>query len=357
MTQLGRPGRRRRRPRSAQPVYAFNTDSMAGLAMVNQLLGQGATVARGGRGVRRRRRALRHRRGARRRARRSSLAHADRGRGPVGDAGLRAERRTRSATSRWRCRRSALYTGGTTAPTNPAFHGTGDGQCRTSTAYCEAMFDLTQKEGIPTSQIGQLTSTDLANGVLRERRLHGAHQPGLDDLGDHADRHGGTPAQAVRRSSTPAAPTSAPARDGTTSARNAGDHDAEHDHDQRASARRARRSTPTWNTVRPRGLGLRRRRLDLPRVERRPDLRPGHAGRQRRRRSRRPTAVGHLRPRRRLRRARRVRQLLRLRDQRQRQPARAGRRSSTSRSAPATRSCSASTRGTARGRPRRSGSS
>src|SRR5262249_17076490 len=58
-----------------------------------------------------------------------------------------------------------VYTGGTTAPTNPAFHGTGDGQC-SSTAYCEAIFDLTQKEGIPTSQIGQITSTDLTNGVL-----------------------------------------------------------------------------------------------------------------------------------------------------------------------------------------------
>src|SRR5213076_2351558 len=58
-----------------------------------------------------------------------------------------------------------VYTGGTSAPTNPAFHGTGDGQCN-STAYCEVMFDLTQKEGIPTSQIGQITSTDLAAGVL-----------------------------------------------------------------------------------------------------------------------------------------------------------------------------------------------
>jgi hypothetical protein len=58
-----------------------------------------------------------------------------------------------------------VYTGGATAPTNPAFHGTGDGQC-TSTAYCEVMFDLTVREGIPTSQIGQITSTDLAGGVL-----------------------------------------------------------------------------------------------------------------------------------------------------------------------------------------------
>ena len=58
-----------------------------------------------------------------------------------------------------------VYTGGTTAPTNPTFHGTGDGQC-TSTSYCEAMFDLSVKEKIPVSQLGQITSTDLANGVL-----------------------------------------------------------------------------------------------------------------------------------------------------------------------------------------------
>src|SRR5207245_2622245 len=37
----------------------------------------------------------------------------------------------------------AVYTGGTAVPTNPAFHGTGDGQC-TSRSYCEVMFALTQ---------------------------------------------------------------------------------------------------------------------------------------------------------------------------------------------------------------------
>src|SRR5205814_496190 len=52
-----------------------------------------------------------------------------------------------------------------TPPTNPAFHGAGDGQCN-QMAYCEVMFDLTQKEGIQTSQIGQITAADLANGVL-----------------------------------------------------------------------------------------------------------------------------------------------------------------------------------------------
>src|SRR5262249_50748466 len=34
-------------PPTEQPVYAFNTDSMSGLAMVNQLLAGGASVSRG----------------------------------------------------------------------------------------------------------------------------------------------------------------------------------------------------------------------------------------------------------------------------------------------------------------------
>ena len=41
------PTRRGDAAAGGQPVYAFNTDSMAGLAMVNQLLGQGASVSRG----------------------------------------------------------------------------------------------------------------------------------------------------------------------------------------------------------------------------------------------------------------------------------------------------------------------
>jgi hypothetical protein len=43
--------------------------------------------------------------------------------------------------------------------------GTGSGQC-TSTAYCEALFVLVEKDGIPASEITGVTATDLANGVL-----------------------------------------------------------------------------------------------------------------------------------------------------------------------------------------------
>ena len=61
----------------------------------------------------------------------------------------------------------AIYTGGATVPTNPAFHGSGDGYCTTPRTYCEALSDLTQKEQIPVTQISQLTSADLANGALQ----------------------------------------------------------------------------------------------------------------------------------------------------------------------------------------------
>ena len=150
-------------PGSAQPVYAFNTDSMAALAMVNQLLGQGASVSRGAAAFN------------------AGSVHFATGAALVDGASIGLDTISADA-AKWQTPvyglsgypvehyaltlpKIGVYTGGTTAPTNPAFHGTGDGQC-TSTAYCEVMFDLTVKEGIPTSQIGQITSTDLAGGVL-----------------------------------------------------------------------------------------------------------------------------------------------------------------------------------------------
>ena len=76
-------------PAAGQAVYAFNTDSMTGLAMVNQLLGQGASVARGATafdagGVH-----FSVGCGARRRDD-GQPGNAERRRGPVGNAGLRA---------------------------------------------------------------------------------------------------------------------------------------------------------------------------------------------------------------------------------------------------------------------------
>ena len=162
MTKIGEPAQGQV-PLTAQPVYAFNTDSMAGLAMVNQLLGQDASVARAADAFD------------------SGGLHFVTGAALVDGASVSLDTITADA-ARWQTPvyglesypvahyaltlpKIGVYTGGTTAPTNPAFHGTGDGQCG-STAYCEVMFDLTAREGIPTSQIGQITSTALAGGVL-----------------------------------------------------------------------------------------------------------------------------------------------------------------------------------------------
>ncbi len=148
---------------AGSPVYAFNTDSTAGLSMAIQLLSQGAGVSR-------------------------AAAAFDSGgvHFPTGAAlvdGTSISLATLNADSaQWgqpvyglgsypvsryslRLPKIGVYTGGTTAPSNPTFHGAGDGQCG-STAYCEAMYDLSVKEQIPVSQIGQITSTDLAAGVL-----------------------------------------------------------------------------------------------------------------------------------------------------------------------------------------------
>src|SRR4029079_8445341 len=156
-------------------VYAFNTDSMSGLSMVNQLLSQGASVSRGAAGFD------------------SGGVHFTTGAALVDGTSIPlATLNADSAqwgtpvygmssypVSRYALRppKIGIYTGGTTAPTNPTFHGTGDGQC-TSTSYCEAMYDLSVKEKIPVSQLGQITSTDLANGVLISQGYTALVNPG-----------------------------------------------------------------------------------------------------------------------------------------------------------------------------------
>jgi hypothetical protein len=151
-------------PAGAAAVYAFNTDSMSGLAMVNQLLGQGASVSRAAGAFD------------------AGGVHFDSGAALVAGSSIPLGTVAVDA-AHWQTPVSALtdypvshyamtppkiaiYTGGATVPTNPAIPGTGDGYCR-STSYCEAMFDLTQHEGVPASQISQLTSTDLSNGALQ----------------------------------------------------------------------------------------------------------------------------------------------------------------------------------------------
>ncbi|HEY7047557.1 MAG TPA: hypothetical protein VH373_10075 [Jatrophihabitantaceae bacterium] len=204
-------------PSRQQVVYAFNTDSAAALAMVNQLLGQGADVSRAGAafdadgthfasgaalvsGVNLS----------------TIAADAEHWQTPV--YGLSGYPVAHTAMARPKI---AIYTGGTTVPTNPAFPGDSDGYCRTST-YCEALFDLTQREGVPTSQIGQLTSTDLANGVLQSGGFTVLIDPGSTISATTPVGTAGPPAQAVQAFVNAGGTFLGTQAGGATSARNAG---------------------------------------------------------------------------------------------------------------------------------------
>ncbi|HYK28156.1 MAG TPA: hypothetical protein VEV61_09335 [Streptosporangiaceae bacterium] len=218
MTQIGDPGQGTA-PADAQAVYAFNTDSMAGLAMVNQLINQGASVSRAAAAFD------------------ASGQHFDSGAALVDGSSINLDTLTADAT-KWETPvfgldsypvshfalsmpKIAIYTGGTTVPTNPAIHGSGDGYCTTST-YCEAMFDLTQKEGIPTSQISELTSTDLANGVLQSGGYTVLIDPGSTISATTPTGTAGTPATGLQAFINAGGMFLGTSNGGATSARNAG---------------------------------------------------------------------------------------------------------------------------------------
>ena len=98
------------------------------------------------------------------------------------------------------------------------------------------MFDLTQKEKIPTSQIGQITSTDLAAGVL----VSGGYTTFINPSSTIAAGAGATALQAFVNGGGTYIGALGGRDDERPQRRH---HDAEHEHGQRASARRARRST------------------------------------------------------------------------------------------------------------------
>ena len=207
-------------PSTVQPVYAFNTDSADSLAMLNQLLGQGADVARAAAGFD------------------ASGVHFGSGAALV--SGSSIPRGTLAAdAAAWQTPvyglpgypvshyavslpKIAIYTGGATVPTNPAFHGSGDGYCTTPRTYCEALFDLTQKEQIPVSQISQLTSTDLANGALQSGGYTGLIDPDATISATTPSGSAGTPAQAVQAFVNAGGTFLGTGNGGATSARNAG---------------------------------------------------------------------------------------------------------------------------------------
>ena len=141
-----RPRTRARAPAARQAVYAFNTDSMAGLAHGQPAARPGRERRPRRRGVRLRRRALHDRRGARRRLV-GQPGDAQRGRGRSGETpvyGLGgypvAHYALTAAEDRrlHRRRRPRRRTRPSTAPATAS---------APRTAYCEAMFDLTAEGG------------------------------------------------------------------------------------------------------------------------------------------------------------------------------------------------------------------
>jgi hypothetical protein len=203
-------------PHHSYPVYAFNTDSATALAMVNQLLGQGASVSRASTAFD------------------ADATHLASGAALVSGVTLPS---LAADAEQWqvpvyglggypvahspvRAPKIAIYAGAG-VPTNPAFPGTGDGYCRT-TAYCEAMFDLTQREGVPTSQIGQLTATDLANGALQSGGYTVLIDPAATVSATTPVGTAGTAAQAVQAFVNAGGTFLGTSTGGATSARNAG---------------------------------------------------------------------------------------------------------------------------------------
>ena len=200
-------------PQSPHSVYAFDTDSMAGLGLVNDLLLQGATVARSATafdsaGVRFK----------------SGAALVDGSSIPLSALSKAAAARETPvyglsgypvAHYALKTPKIAIYAGAS-IPSNPLQKGTGTGHCTSpASAYCEALFTLTQKDGVPSSEITGVTTTDLVNGAL----LTGGYTVLINPAATIA---AGPAATAVQAFVNAGGIYLGDATGGTTSARNAG---------------------------------------------------------------------------------------------------------------------------------------
>jgi hypothetical protein len=167
---------------ASSAVYAFNTDSMQGLAMIVDLLDKGVAVSRG------------------RTAFDAAGTHFFTGAALVDGASAAAHGVDLAALSATRQTplygmsgypvarnpmvkpKIGVYTATATMPNSPlnividpATHKADpdhNGMCNTAAntssqvPYCTAMFTLTQKDKLPQSMVSFVTSTDVANGVL-----------------------------------------------------------------------------------------------------------------------------------------------------------------------------------------------
>ena len=157
------------------PVLAFPTDSSKSLGLVTQLLDAGVTVYRGSQAF--------DAAGSHFPTGTALVASSTLGSTDLQALATAAQTRVTSLPSypvpryALTAPKIALYTGGTTAPSNPVFPGTGTGHC-TSTAYCEMVFALAKELNVPVSRLVPLTSTDLANGNLVSQNFTAIVNPG-----------------------------------------------------------------------------------------------------------------------------------------------------------------------------------
>ena len=158
-------------PASPSAVYAFDTDSMQALALVTELLDAGVQVSRG------------------KDAFDAAGKHFETGAALVDGQSLRAAGVDLAALAAKRSTpvsglggypvpaydlrtpKIGLFTGGATEPNNPLRPAPGSpypGHCGVggNTIYCQALFTLTQKIGLPSSMVQPITTTDLAEGDL-----------------------------------------------------------------------------------------------------------------------------------------------------------------------------------------------
>lgn len=175
MTELGAPDFGGA-PAAQSPVYAFNTDSMQGLALTAELLDKGVNVYRG-----------------------TTAFDADNkrfftGAALVDGASLRSSGVDLNAMAKARqtpvsgldrypvARRQmtkpkiGVYTGNALIPSNPLYVSGANvttpgspGHCALtsgSNPFCEALFTLRVKDNLPASTVVPITTTDVTNGVL-----------------------------------------------------------------------------------------------------------------------------------------------------------------------------------------------
>jgi hypothetical protein len=175
MTQIGTPDLGGA-PATASPVYAFNTDSAKGLALAVDLLSKKVSVARGTQAFD------------------AGGTHYLTGAALVSGTSLAASGVDLHALAKarqtpvqglgaWPVPRRelkqpkiALYTGATTVPPNPLYRGTSgnlsvDAHCGTAAGasaapFCEALFTLRVKDGLPASSVVPITSMQIDAGEL-----------------------------------------------------------------------------------------------------------------------------------------------------------------------------------------------